>query len=149
LSEVHLFLTDLGKRFPSKDDGLDLILVPLYRLLLFHPSLFRPEGFAGGDSDWRSVVGGVAVIAEHSKVFASVLGAAEDFLGGADGEISARELEMSTLLGPLARLGVFEREWPVIAKTYFENAQGKTRADVESSNAGLRATLNSLQVGVP
>ena len=145
-SELDNLFADLETRFPTADDGLDEILSPVLRLLLLNNVLFRPEGLAGGDSDWRSVVTGLGVImGGNRKSFARCLTRMEEWCPD---DAGPRDIETRSLMGPLLRLGVFEREWPQIAKTYFENAQKRTRADVDGSNTSLRTTLNSLQVGM-
>lgn len=105
--DVEAFISDLVQRFPSQDEQLDDVLGPVVRLLLFNPLLSRPEGLAGGDSGWRAIVTAMAVLAHHPSVAKMVTRLEEWCPNGA----AAHEFERVSLIGPLARLGVFAREW--------------------------------------
>ncbi|KAF8843284.1 hypothetical protein BDN67DRAFT_946028 [Paxillus ammoniavirescens] len=138
--EVEPFLQDLARRF-EPDGEIDGVLGPVVRQLLFHESLLRPDGLGGGDSSWRSVVAGVEALVSVKSI-AGMFTRLDDWNPpGA----TAPTFEKVTLMGPLCRLGVFSREWPSIAQTYFSEPSKRTRSDVESSNASLRGTLKSLQ----
>lgn len=101
---VDLF-TDLSSRF--LDDGLEEIVGPIIRLLCFHPSLERPEGLGGGDSVWRSVLAALETLVSVKGV-ASVITRLDEWCPvNAD----PAQFEHRSLMGPLLRLGVFNREW--------------------------------------
>ncbi|KAK1229888.1 Ubiquitin conjugation factor E4 [Marasmius sp. AFHP31] len=139
-SDIEQFLQDLTVRF-EPDNEIDGILGPVVQHLLFHPSLFRPEGLAGGDSSWRGVVGGMEALVSV-KAIASMITRMPEWNPP---NANATNIETISLMGPLCRLGVFAREWPSVATTYFSDAEKRTREDVESSYASLRGTLKSLQ----
>ena len=79
-------------------------------------------------------------------------------------EATAANFEVTSLFGPLCRLGVFLPEWvgfvvfsedfpclicaiqSKVASTYFSEPEKRTRDDIESTYASLRATLKTLQV---
>ena len=105
-TEVEPFLQDLARRF-EPDNEIDGVLGPVVRQLLFHPSLFRPEGLAGGDSSWRGVVGGVEALVSIKSI-AVMFTRLDDWNPP---HATASTFETVTLMGPLCRLGVFSREW--------------------------------------
>lgn len=105
-TEVEPFLQDLAQRF-EPDNEIDGVLGPVVRQLLFHPSLFRPEGLAGGDSSWRGVVGGVEALVSIKSI-AVMFTRLDDWNPP---HATASTFEGVTLMGPLCRLGVFSREW--------------------------------------
>ncbi|KAF9241107.1 ubiquitin elongating factor core-domain-containing protein [Melanogaster broomeanus] len=133
-------MEDLARRF-EPDNEMDGVLGPVVRQLLFHESLLRPEGLGGGDAAWRGVVGGVEALVSVKSIAAMFTRLDE----WNPPHATASTFEKVTLLGPLCRLGVFSREWPSISQTYFSDPSKRTRNDVESSNAGLRGTVKSLQ----
>ena len=101
---VDLF-TDLSVRF--LDDGLEEIVGPILRLLCFHPSLQRPEGLGGGDTAWRSIVAALECLVGVKGV-AMVITRLDDWCPE---NADPSQLEHTSLMGPLLRLGVFNREW--------------------------------------
>lgn len=105
-SDIEQFLQDLVRRFEPEGE-LDDILGPVLSLLCLHPSLFHPEGLAGGDASWRGVVGALEALVSIKSI-ASVLTRHEAWNPA---NASAATFERISLLGPLLRLGVFEREW--------------------------------------
>ncbi|KAJ7250831.1 ubiquitin elongating factor core-domain-containing protein [Mycena haematopus] len=139
-SDIDLFLQDLTRRF-EPDNEIDGVLGPVVHQLLFHESLFRPEGLGGGDAGWRGVVGGLEALVSI-KGIAVMITRMEEFNPP---NATAATFEQVSLLGPLCRLGIFGREWPAIPLAYFSNPDKRSRDDIESSNASLRGTLKSLQ----
>ncbi|KAJ7672776.1 ubiquitin elongating factor core-domain-containing protein [Mycena rosella] len=139
-SDIDAFLQDLTRRF-EPDNEIDDVLGPVVRQLLFHESLFRPEGLGGGDAGWRGVVSGLEALVSI-KGIAVMITRMEDWNPP---NATAATFERISLLGPLCRLGIFGREWPGIAQAYFSDPDKRTRDDIESSNASLRGTLKSLQ----
>lgn len=105
-SEIEPFLQDLTRRFEPENE-LDGILGPVVRLLLFHISLFRPEGLGGGDSIWRGVIGGLEALVSVKSI-AVMITRLPEWLPA---NVTASNFERVTLMGPLCRLGVFGREW--------------------------------------
>ncbi|KAF5385651.1 hypothetical protein D9757_005488 [Collybiopsis confluens] len=139
-SEVEQFLQDLAHRF-EPDNEIDDVLGPVVRQLLFHESLSRPESLGGGVALWRSVVGGLEALVSVKSIAAMVTRMPEWNPMTA----TAANFETLSLMGPLCRLGVFAREWPTVASTYFSEPEKRSRDDIESSYASLRGTLKSLQ----
>ncbi|KII86779.1 hypothetical protein PLICRDRAFT_43444 [Plicaturopsis crispa FD-325 SS-3] len=139
-TEVEPFLNDLARRF-SLDDELPAVLGPVVQQLVWHESLWRPEGLAGGDAGWRGVIGGLEALVSVKSIAIMITRMNEWIPAHA----TAATFERVTLFGPLCRLGVFGREWPTIAQSYFSEPEKRSRTDVDSSNASLRGTLKSLQ----
>jgi ubiquitin conjugation factor E4 B len=77
------------------------------RQLLFHESLWRPEGLGGGDASWRGVVSGLEALVSVKSIAVMITKMPEWIPANA----TAASFEKVTLLGPLCRLGVFGREW--------------------------------------
>ncbi|KAF4617286.1 hypothetical protein D9613_006110 [Agrocybe pediades] len=142
-SDIEQFMQDFARRF-EPDNELDDILAPVVRGLLFHESLFRPEGLGGGDSSWRGVVSGLEVLVSIKSIAGMITRMPEWNPENA----TAANFEKVSLLGPLCRLGVFMQEWPAIGHSYFSEPEKRSRADVESSFASLRGTLKSLQTSL-
>ncbi|KAF9483478.1 hypothetical protein BDN70DRAFT_873762 [Pholiota conissans] len=142
-SDVEQFLQDFARRF-EPDNEIDDILAPVVRGLLFHESLFRPEGLGGSDSSWRGVISGLEVLVSIKSI-ASMITRMENWNPMA---ATAANFEATSLFGPLCRLGVFFPEWPTIASTYFSEPDKRTRDDVESTFASLRGTLKTLQTSL-
>ena len=105
-SDIEPFLKDLARRF-EPDGEIDEILGPVVKELCFHESLFRPEGLAGGDASWRGVIGGLEALISVKSI-AQMIARHEDFNPT---DAQAHTIEVVSLLGPLLRLGVFQREW--------------------------------------
>lgn len=105
-SDIDQFLQDLARRF-EPDNEIDDILGPVVRQLLFHYSLFRPEGLGGGDASWRGVVSGLEVLVSIKSIAIMITRMEEWNPPNA----TAPTFEHRSLLGPLCRLGVFPREW--------------------------------------
>ncbi|EIW81074.1 hypothetical protein CONPUDRAFT_55967 [Coniophora puteana RWD-64-598 SS2] len=139
-SDIETFLQDLARRF-APDNEIDDVIGPVVLRLLFHESLLRPEGLAGGDSSWRGVVSGLEALVSVKPIAIMITRLPEWCPPTATGAT----LEKVSLMGPLCRLGVFSREWPSIAQTYFSEPTKRTRQDVDASNASLRGTIKSLQ----
>lgn len=156
-SDIEQFLQELTRRFDG--DELEGVLGPVIKGLLFHESLFRPEGLTNRDAGWRGVVGAMELLVSIRSI-AVMITQMPEFNPP---EATAPTFETVSLMGPLCRLGIFGREWvskiphvplrsfhdrsqPDIAKTYFSNVEKRSRADIESSFASLRSTLKSLQV---
>lgn len=105
-SDIDLFLQDLARRF-EPDNEIDDVLGPVVHQLLFHESLFRPEGLAGGDAGWRGVVSGLEALVSI-KAIAVMITRMENWNPL---NATAATFERISLLGPLCRLGIFGREW--------------------------------------
>jgi ubiquitin conjugation factor E4 B len=86
------------------------VLAEVVRLLLFHPSLSKPEGLAASDSLWRGIIGALEALATHKEIARMIVNMDE----WNPVEATAPTLESVSLLGPLMRLNVFGREWVCI-----------------------------------
>jgi ubiquitin conjugation factor E4 B len=157
-SEIPQLLQDIIHRF-APEDGLADVLHPVVIKLLFHPCLFREEGLAASDPQWRGVLTGLEALVAHKQI--AMMITKMDEWNPADA--TAVTFETTSLMGPLLRLNVFSREWvreganadrcgteashqPYITKMYFSNVETRPAVDVESSRSSLRGTLKSLQV---
>lgn len=105
-SDVENFLQDLARRF-EPDNEIDDVLGPVVRHLLFHMSLWRPEGLGGGDASWRGVISGLEALVSVKSIAVMITRMPEWIPANA----TAASFEKITLMGPLCRLGVFAREW--------------------------------------
>jgi ubiquitin conjugation factor E4 B len=105
-SDMEAFLQDLARRF-EPDNEIDDILGPVVRQLMFHESLWRPEGLGGGDASWRGVVSGLETLVAVKSIAVMITRMPEWMPANA----TAASFEKVTLLGPICRLGVFGREW--------------------------------------
>jgi ubiquitin conjugation factor E4 B len=105
-SDIEAFLQDLARRF-EPDNEIDDILGPVVRQLMFHESLWRPEGLGGGDASWRGVVSGLEALVAVKSIAVMITRMPEWMPANA----TAASFEKVTLLGPICRLGVFGREW--------------------------------------
>ncbi|KAF7288510.1 U-box domain-containing protein [Mycena chlorophos] len=139
-SDIGSFLQDLARRF-EPDNEIDGVLGPVVTQLLFHESLFRPEGLLGGDSGWRGVIGGLDALVSI-KPIAAMITRLETWNPE---NATAATIEHVSLMGPLCRLGIFGREWPSVAQAYFTDPEKRSRDDVNSSFASLRGSMKSLQ----
>jgi ubiquitin conjugation factor E4 B len=104
-TDLSDLFTDLSARF--LDDGLEEIVEPIIQILCFHPSLQRPEGVGGGDVAWRSIVAAIDCLVGVKGV-ASVMTRFDEWCPQ---NASPAQFEHVSLMGPLLRLGVFNREW--------------------------------------
>lgn len=111
-SDIESFLQDIARRF-EPDNEIDDILGPVVRQLLFHESLWRPEGLGGGDASWRGVVSGLEALVSVKSIAVMITRMPEWMPANA----TAASFEKVTLLGPLCRLGVFGREWASLRQT--------------------------------
>ena len=117
-SDIDLFVQDLARRF-EPDNEMDDILAPVVRLLLFHESLFRPEGLGGGDASWRGVISGLEVLVSVKSI-ATMITRMEEWNPQ---NVTAASFEKVSLLGPLCRLGVFSQEWVCYLSSFFLGLQ--------------------------
>jgi len=104
-SDIGQFIQDLACRF-EPDSEIDNVLGPVVNGLLFHESLFRPEGL-GGDASWRGVIRGLEALVSTKSV-ATMITRMEAWNPP---NATALNFERTSLLGPLCRLGVFYQEW--------------------------------------
>ncbi|QRV77647.1 ubiquitin conjugation factor E4 [Ceratobasidium sp. AG-Ba] len=134
--DVEYFMGDLAKRFA--EDGLDEIFGGIIDMVL---KALPAEGLGGGGSEWRSIVGALEALVSDKNI-AMLMPRLPTWLPAG---VAPHNIEIISLLGPLARLGIFAREWPNIAQSYFPEPEKRTHKDSESTNMTLRATLVNLQ----
>ena len=104
--EIPQLLQDIVHRFDS-EDGLAEVLGPVVVKLLTHPSLFREEGLAASDPQWRGVLTGLEALVAQKQI--AIMITRMDEWNPADAD--ATTFETRSLIGPLLRLNVFSREW--------------------------------------
>jgi ubiquitin conjugation factor E4 B len=103
--EIPQLLQDIVHRFDS--DGLAEVLGPVVIKLLAHPSLFREEGLAASDPQWRGVLTGLEALVAHKQI-ANMITKMDEWNPA---DATAVTFETRSLMGPLLRLNVFSREW--------------------------------------
>ncbi|GLB45696.1 putative ubiquitin elongating factor core [Lyophyllum shimeji] len=138
--EIEQLLRELADRFED-GDRIDGILGPVVEGLVFHESLFRPEGLFNRDSHWRGVVKCLEVLVSVKSI-AMMMTRMKEWNPA---HATAATFEKVSLLGPVCRLGMFPDEWPTISKSYFLAPTKRTGRDIEWSLITMRETLNTLQ----
>jgi ubiquitin conjugation factor E4 B len=158
--DVVLFLQDLASRFDDPNE-LAEVLGPVVRMMLLtHPSLWRLEGLAGADNTWRGILAGLEALVSIKSIAIMITQLPE----WNPPHANAHNFEHLSLMGPLLRLGVFDREWvrchfskrhkyiltdvnqPYVGNTYFSNPEKRHKGEIDSFFASLRGTLKTLQV---
>ena len=104
--EIPQLLQDIVHRFEA-EDGLAEVLGPVVIKLLTNPSLFREEGLAASDPQWRGVLTGLEALVSQKQI--AIMITRMDEWNPADA--TAVTFETRSLMGPLLRLNVFSREW--------------------------------------
>jgi ubiquitin conjugation factor E4 B len=104
--EIPQLLQDIVDRF-DPEGGLTEVLGPVVIKLLFHPSLFREDGLAASDPQWRGILTGLQALVAHKQIAITIT--KMDEWNPADA--TAITFETRSLMGPLLRLNVFPREW--------------------------------------
>ena len=104
--DVPQFLHDLAQRFGDEEE-LTNVIGPVIRGLLFHESLARPDGIGGADGSWRGIISGLEALVAV-KPISSILTKLPEWNPQ---EATPATFEKVSLLGPLLRLSVFQREW--------------------------------------
>ncbi|KAI0769012.1 ubiquitin conjugation factor E4 [Trametes elegans] len=135
-AEIESFLQDLVRRF-EPDNELDGVLGPVVVQLCFHPT--AQEGLV--NDGWRGVIRGLEALVSAKPIAAMITRLPQ----WNPENVPAPQFEKASLFGPLLGLGVFEREWPSIAKTYFTNHETRPQGEITSATASLRGTLKTLQ----
>ncbi|CAE6469063.1 ubiquitin conjugation factor E4 B [Rhizoctonia solani] len=131
--DVEAFIGDLAKRFV--DDGLDDIFGPIINMVV---AALPAEGLGSGGSEWRAVVGALEALVSDKNV-ATTFARLPNWLPEG---VAPQSVEFNSLLGPLARMGIFGREWPALAQSYYPDPDKGQSEAVETT---LRATLVNLQ----
>ncbi|KDN45409.1 hypothetical protein RSAG8_04996, partial [Rhizoctonia solani AG-8 WAC10335] len=134
--DVEAFIGDLAKRFV--DDGLDEIFAPIINMVV---GALPAEGLGSGGSEWRAVVGALEALVSDKHVATTVSRLPNWLPEG----VAPHNVEFDSLLGPLARMGIFGREWPALAQSYFPEPDKRTAQTTEAVETTLRATLVNLQ----
>ncbi|ELU38970.1 ubiquitin conjugation factor E4 [Rhizoctonia solani AG-1 IA] len=134
--DVEAFIGDLAKRFA--DDGMDEIFGPIITMVI---GALPAEGLGSGGSEWRAVVGALEALVSDKNV-AMAFPRLPNWLPE---HVTPHEVEFASLLGPLARMGIFGREWPALAQSYYPEPDKRTSQNAEAVDTTLRATLVNLQ----
>ncbi|GAB1520772.1 Ubiquitin conjugation factor E4 [Rhizoctonia solani] len=134
--DVEAFIGDLAKRFA--DDGIDEIFGPIITMVI---GALPAEGLGSGGSEWRAVVGALEALVSDKNV-AMTFPRLPNWLPE---HVTPHEVEFASLLGPLARMGIFGREWPALAQSYYPEPDKRTSQNAEAVDTTLRATLVNLQ----
>ncbi|KIY45637.1 hypothetical protein FISHEDRAFT_48948 [Fistulina hepatica ATCC 64428] len=138
--DLELFLQDLARRF-TPDNEIDGILGPVVHSLLFNDCLALEEGVGGADASWRAVLSGLEALVSVKSIAVMIT----RLPSWNPPEATASNFERMSLMGPLCRLNVFGGEWPGVTRSYFTEPYKRSQADIDSSFASLRGTLNTLQ----
>lgn len=104
--EIPQLLQDIVNRF-DPEGGLADVLGPVVIKLLFHSSLFREEGLAASDPQWRGILTGLEALVAHKQIAIMITKMEEWNPANA----TAVTFETRSLMGPLLRMNVFSREW--------------------------------------
>ncbi|KAG8733450.1 hypothetical protein FRC11_006177 [Ceratobasidium sp. 423] len=134
--DMEAFIGDLAKRFA--DDGLDEIFGPIITMVV---GALPAEGLGSGGSEWRAVVGALEALVSDKNV-AMAFPRLPNWLPEG---VAPHNVEFASLLGPLARMGIFGREWPALAQSYYPEPDKRTAQSAEAVETTLRATLVNLQ----
>ncbi|KAJ1303373.1 hypothetical protein OPQ81_011567 [Rhizoctonia solani] len=134
--DVEAFIGDLAKRFV--DDGLEEIFGSIITMVV---GALPAEGLGSGASEWRAVVGALEALVSDKNV-AAVFPRLPNWLPEG---VAPQDVEFASLLGPLARMGIFGREWPALAQSYYPEPDKRTAQNAEAVDTTLRATLVNLQ----
>lgn len=59
--------------------------------------------------------------------------------------VTAKNMEELSVLGPLFRLSVYPDAAPKVAESYFQNAENRNAADIASCKNGLRGSVQNIQ----
>lgn len=103
--ELQDFFSDLANRWA--EDSLEDIISPLLRLLCFHPSLKRPEGLAGSENIWRWIITSLELLVSIKPIAMAIT----RLDSWCPSNVTGAMFEHASLMGPLLRLGVFNRQW--------------------------------------
>ena len=83
------------------------MLGDVIKFTLWDPCLARPEGLGGADAGWRRVMSGLEALVSVKPIAVAITKMPEWIPMDA----KPQTLELTSLLGPLLRLGVFGKEW--------------------------------------
>ncbi|KAI8373503.1 ubiquitin elongating factor core-domain-containing protein [Choanephora cucurbitarum] len=127
------YLAELVSRF--SEDGLDMILGPAIALL--SQEISRQNIL----SEFKPSMQSIAYLSENKSI-ASMLTTLEEF---DPSHATAKNIEQISLMGPLFRLSAYPDNTSKVAENYFQNAEGRNAADLESSKNGLRGSVLNIQ----
>ncbi|KAF8305671.1 hypothetical protein DL93DRAFT_2089352 [Clavulina sp. PMI_390] len=140
--EVEPFIRDLAKRFDG-DDLESTFGEALVNELM--GVIIRDKGGLASSSlgiqSWRAGVSAMEALSAVKPLAAMI----PRLPGWVNPQATGPTIELLSIIGPIARLGIFAREWPTIAEAYYSNPERRTRDEVDAANNTLRNTLQTVQ----
>ncbi|KAG0749651.1 hypothetical protein G6F57_002879 [Rhizopus arrhizus] len=127
------YINELIARF--NEDGLDLI---------FGPALTNISAEVRQYSildNYKSTIRAVAYLSEN-KAIASMMASLPEFNPE---DATAKNIEDNSLLGPYLKLSAYPDSTNKVAENYFQNAENRNSADLESCKNGLRGSVQNIQ----
>ncbi|CAE6424178.1 unnamed protein product [Rhizoctonia solani] len=103
--DAEAFLGDLAKRFLN--NGLDEIFGPIITMVV---DALPAEGLGSTGSEWRAVVGALEALVSDTNL-AAVLAQFPRLQKWLPEGVAPYQIEFASLLGPLARMSIFDKEW--------------------------------------
>ncbi|KAI9269014.1 ubiquitin elongating factor core-domain-containing protein [Phascolomyces articulosus] len=127
------YLNELVTRFA--DDGLDMILGSAITII---SQQLRTIDILG---DYKRHLQTLTFLCEN-KAIASMITTLPEF---DPSNATAKNIEEISLLGPFLRLTAYPDSAPKVAENFFQNAEQRYSADLESCMNGLRGTVHNIQ----
>ncbi|GAA5817498.1 hypothetical protein MFLAVUS_011046 [Mucor flavus] len=127
------YLDEFVARFDN--DGLDDVLGPA--LVSLARELLQ-QNILG---ECKPIIQSFAYLCER-KPIAAMLTNLDEFNPQ---QVTAKNMEEISVLGPLFRLSVYPDAAPKVAESYFQNAENRNAADIASCKNGLRGSVQNIQ----
>ncbi|CEI90732.1 hypothetical protein RMCBS344292_05047 [Rhizopus microsporus] len=128
------YINELAARF--KEDGLDLILGPVLA------SISTEIGRCTIIDNYKTLIQAITCLSEN-KIIASMITCLPEFKPE---NVTAKNIEDLSLLGPYFKLSAYPDPTNKVAETYFQNAENRNSADLESCKNGLRGSKTMFNV---
>ncbi|KAF8315752.1 ubiquitin elongating factor core-domain-containing protein [Cantharellus anzutake] len=145
--EVEPFIQDLARRFEEDPSDLESTFCDVVQSGII-PIIFKDENGLGstvtGPTSWRAAVTAMETLVSVKSIAAMMT----RLPSWCPPSASAHMIERMSLLGPIARLGVFSREWPALTETSFSKLESRPREEAEASKTNFRQTLRHLQTSL-
>lgn len=91
--------------------------------------------------DCKTTIQAIAYLCEN-KTIASMLAHLDEFNPH---NVTAKNMEDLSLLGPLFRLSAYPDTAPRVAESYFQNSENRNAADLASCKNGLQGSVHNIQ----
>lgn len=127
------YLQELIARFNG--DGLDMILGPAITAI---SSELNAQNILG---ECKTNIQAFAYLCDN-KAIATMITHLEEFNPD---NVTAKNMEQVSLLGPLFRLSAYPDAAPKVAESYFQNSENRNAADINSCKNGLRGSVQNIQ----